>query len=209
MESNCPFCDYKQFQERLIAESKNYYLIATLGQITDGGYVLIFPKEHISCFGNLLCVPDNDTEFIHKAVRAVWKEYQKDDSEPYPITTFEHGIVGQTIKHAHIHILPTVVDLTPKIRTDFPKCEFEEQTYPGQLQNHYLEKQEPYLNWTVGDRIAMLCWNPPAPSQYLRILTAELLGRPERANWRTMDPELDKKLWTETVQRLKPYFKRS
>jgi hypothetical protein len=41
---------------------------------------------------------------------------------------------------------------------------------------------------------------------YLRIVAAEALGKPERANWRTMDAALDKKLYLETVSRLKPYF---
>jgi len=47
MGDNCPFCDKKQFEERLIAEVDGFYLIATLGQITDGGYVLLVPKEHV------------------------------------------------------------------------------------------------------------------------------------------------------------------
>ena len=52
----------------------------------------------------------------------------------------------------------------------------------------------------------MVCWNPPAPPQYLRLIVAELLGHPERGNWRNMDPELDKQLGQETVDRLKLYF---
>lgn len=206
MESNCPFCDRRQFEGRLVAETKRFYLIATLGQITDGGYVLIFPKEHISCVGDFIYVNQNDYDFIHQALKAVWQEYQRESDEPYPVTTFEHGIVGQTIKHAHIHILPTIIDVTPRIRADFPTSEFEDNLYPGQLQELYQKRREPYLQWTIADREAVICWNPPAPSQYLRIVVAEALGRPERANWRQMDPELDKKLWTETVQRLKPYF---
>ena len=44
MDSNCVFCDRTKFEECIIAENKDWYLIATLGQITDGGYVLIFNK---------------------------------------------------------------------------------------------------------------------------------------------------------------------
>ena len=71
------------------------------------------------------------------------------------------------------------------------------------------DKQKPYLYWRDAQTLfsqPTVCWDPPAPPQYLRTITAEALGRPERANWREMDPELDRKLGAETVRRLKPYF---
>ncbi len=70
----------------------------------------------------------------------------------------------------------------------------------------YSKLQKPYLLWNDFGLIFEIIWDPPAPLQYLRIVVADALGRPERANWRNMDPELDKKLWSETVKRLKPYF---
>ena len=35
MPNNCVFCDRSKFEERLIHETENFYVIATLGQITD------------------------------------------------------------------------------------------------------------------------------------------------------------------------------
>jgi hypothetical protein len=70
----------------------------------------------------------------------------------------------------------------------------------------YQKRKEPYLLWSTPDDELWACWNPPAPPQYLRTITAELLGVPERGNWRNMDPELDKQLYTETTLRLRPYF---
>jgi len=125
---------------------------------------------------------------------------------PHPVTMFEHGIVGQSIKHTHLHILPMVIDLSPRIRADFPESEIEELLDAAHLQELYVERKEPYLFWTIPSGKSMVCWNPPAPNQYLRIIAAELLGRPERADWKKMDPELDKKLWSGTVSRLKKYF---
>lgn len=49
MSENCVFCDKAKLGDRLISENDGWYVAATLGQITDGGYVLIIPKEHISC----------------------------------------------------------------------------------------------------------------------------------------------------------------
>ncbi len=212
MESNCVFCDRKQFEERLIAKIDRFYIIATLGQITDGGYVLLFPEEHISCAGALS--REYTSAVLNLAKRicgALTQEYdlkQVRDSL-YPVTVFEHGIVGQTVKHAHWHFLPVALDLTPRIERDFPSLCVGQLKFAAHLQELYKEKSQPYLYWgsgmdsRSGDRVL---WNPPAPPQYLRIVTAEALGRPQRANWRQMDPELDKKLWSETVWRLKPYF---
>ncbi|MDO8664318.1 MAG: HIT family protein [Candidatus Liptonbacteria bacterium] len=207
MKNDCVFCDRTQFEERLIAETDEHHIIATLGQI-ERGYVLIAPKEHVSCMGAL--TPEQTSPMLKitaKTCRALSLEYQHSTSTTlYPVTIFEHGIVGQTIKHAHLHILPIVIDFTPKIRADFPIAEIEEVQYGGHLSKLYAKLPQPYLFWSVPRGKPMVCWNPPAPSQYLRIIAAELLGRPERANWRAMDSELDKQLWSGTVTRLKPYF---
>lgn len=203
MEANCTFCDRSKFQDRLVAENEDFYLIATLGQII-GGYVLIVPKAHIPCVGDLTAVSEDGREFLRRTIRALWKEYGGSSILPQ-VTTFEHGIVGQTIKHAHIHAVPAVINMTNRIRSDFPKSEIQEIQL-NQLQRLYGERKEPYLFWTTTGARARVCWNPPAPAQYLRIVAADILSHPERANWREMDPELDRKLWEETVRRLKPYF---
>lgn len=208
MNNDCVFCDRTQFEERLVFENKEFHVIATLGQITDGGYVLVASKEHFLCAGAFM--PEQTSsmlKLVKEVCRALSLEYQHTDfSTPYPITLFEHGIVGQTIQHAHLHLLPVVIDLTHKIRTDFPQAEAEELKYAAHFQELYKKRREPYLFWTVPSGKPMVCWNPPAPLQYLRIIAAEMLNRPERANWRKMDPELDKRLWSETVVRIKSYL---
>lgn len=212
VESNCPFCDINQFKERLIAEIDGFFIIASLGQITNGGYVLLFPKKHVPCMGTLRREKASRMlSLANKVCRVLTREYGLKQSREslYPVTLFEHGIVGQTVKHAHLHFLPTILDLTPRILSDFPESQIEQIEYVGHLQNLYRKKPQPYLNWMIGQEgntKVRICWDPPAPPQYLRIIAAEALGRPERANWRTMDSKLDKRLWSETVRRLKPYF---
>ncbi len=202
--TNCIFCDWTKFEEQLVGETADFWIIATLGQITDGGYLLLVPKKHIKCMG----------ELTKDEAGRMFELYPKIEHASYNwphMTAFEHGIVGQTIEHAHIHLIPARFSLTPRIRADFPKVEFQELVYDYQLHLLYRKRKEPYLLWTDRDSdnhiVWQVCWNPPAPPQYLRIITAEALHRPERANWKNMDPELDKKLWSETVRRLRPYFK--
>jgi diadenosine tetraphosphate (Ap4A) HIT family hydrolase len=203
MEDNCVFCDRVKFEERLITEASEWYVIATLGQIT-GGYVLAVPKAHIPCVGAFSSSQiEVAVAMAHVIRRVLSLEYQQDATT---ITMFEHGIVGQTVKHAHLHLLPVAIDLTPRIRADFPDCEFEELPSIVHLRYRYAERQEPYLLWTASNSKPIVCWNPPAPPQYLRLVVADLLGRPERGNWRDMDPGLDKQLVQETIDCLKPYF---
>ena len=126
MEKNCVFCDRIKLEERLIHESEDFYVVATLGQITDGGYVLLIPKEHTLCMGAL--APERAISMLGLEVeiyRALSSEYCRFCSEPYPVTVFEHGIVGQTIKHTHLHFVPAEIDFTPKIHADFSISEIE------------------------------------------------------------------------------------
>jgi len=210
MENGCVFCDPERLKERLIWENEDWSVVATLGQIV-GGYVLIVPKAHISCLGVLPHgrAMTNLVTIVYLTQRALNLEYVHDGSlrALSRILMFEHGIVGQTVKHAHLHLLPVKVDLSPKIIADFPQVEVNNLSRSGfYLQNVYARRPEPYFFWTVPSGDSMICWNPPAPLMYLRLITAELLGFPERGNWREMDRNLDNQLQEETVRRLKSYF---
>ncbi len=210
MENNCVFCDRTKFEERLVGEKGNFWIVATLGQISDGGYLLLIPKRHVSCFGAMEAIELCEMEMIkYEICNVLLKEYGF-----MPGIIFEHGIVGQTIKHAHLHIIPIFRNITKKIRADFPENEITEIESLMDLRNLYAKRQEPYLLWkdsTIDPGMNQgykICWNPRTRPEYLRIAVAEAVGRPERGSWRNMDPELDKQLWTETVICLKRYFPR-
>jgi diadenosine tetraphosphate (Ap4A) HIT family hydrolase len=200
-EKSCVFCDRRNFEERLIGENDHFYFIATLGQITDGGYILLVPKRHVLCVGAMEAWEIQ--EIIAEASRI---DHRISQEYHCPPIMFEHGIVGQTIQHAHIHFVPVRLYLTEKIRTDFPGKEIDIIPSLTWLRSMYLKRQEPYLFWNNSNRESVICWNPPAPPQYFRRVIAELMNRPERTNWRKMDLELDRRLWSETVKRLKKYF---
>ncbi len=201
VERPCVFCDRTKFEKRIIHETERYYFIATLGQITDGGYVLLIPKRHVLCVGAM------ETSEIQEII-AEASLIERRISQEYhcSLIVFEHGIVGQTIQHAHIHFVPAPLRLTEKIRADFPGKEMDIVPNLTWLRSMYSERQEPYLFLSDSSYGLTICWNPPAPPAYLRIIIAEMLDCPERGDWRKMDPELDKLLWSETVERLKRYF---
>src|SRR3989338_14091 len=101
---NCVFCDKKNFEERLIAETDECWVIATLGQIPkNGGYVLLAPKRHVKCVGafgkKLVSVMLKVSYEICFALTSEYKLKQF-SKNVWPVTIFEHGGVGQSIKHA-------------------------------------------------------------------------------------------------------------
>ena len=202
MDNNCVFCDRTKFEERIVAENKDWYLIATLGQITDGGYVLIIPKRHVPCIG---AMKEQEIVKIEDISRVA--SYSIEIEYGIRPIVFEHGIVGQTIQHAHLHLLPARVRMCSRIYHDFPNSQI---CFLDSLKilrcNYDMTGGKKYLLWSTPDGLLKAVIDPPAPQQYLRIVAAELLGRPERWNWRNMDPELDKQLWQDTVKRLKSYF---
>lgn len=202
---NCAFCDRTMFEERIIAETNKFFVIATLGQITDGGYVLIFPKRHVRCLGALR------HEEMMNFIRLLLEVRGAIDAEyTFFPAMFEHGIVGQTVKHAHFHCVPSGVNLTTRVMNDFPQTLHESFYIMNEgIHCQRTEKLQPYLLWSSSRKYPLAhVWRDPhnVPAQYFRTILAEALGRPERANWRTMDPVLDKLLWSETVLRLKKYF---
>lgn len=203
MEKTCVFCDRAQLSDRLVGEDKNFLVVATFGQISDGGYLVLIPKPHVSCVGAMqLQTVEKLEKMSDKICSAIATEYGV-----APII-FEHGIVGQTVKHAHLHFVPESCDITERVRRDFSDREISVVSSFGELARLYASRsrQQPYLFWRDSSEIARACWNPPAPPQYLRIVVAETVGRPERASWKDMDPVLDRRLGQETVTRLKRYF---
>jgi diadenosine tetraphosphate (Ap4A) HIT family hydrolase len=199
--TDCVFCDPEKIKPRTIASLDVVNIVATLGQITEGGYVLLIPTNHVPCLGAM------DKEQIKiidqvadQTVQAIKSEYRSS------VMIFEHGIVGQTIKHAHLHFLPAEIDLSNRIQSDFPESEIQTVKSLTELQRTYQARQEPYLLWSTPSGQFSTCWNPPAQPQYLRIISAEILNVPERADWKKMDPELDKALIDETIKKLAPYF---
>lgn len=202
MEKSCVFCDPKNLAAGMIAETEAFYVTATKGQITEGGYVLIVPKRHSDCVG---AMRDEEAAALAKLTEAVSGTI-KEAYGKY-VTLFEHGVVGQTIRHTHIHLVPADLDIARRVRNDFPMAENDTMESLDQLPALYRNSPDKtYLFWKRDGGPATIAWNPSAPPQYLRIVTANLLGRPERANWRTMDPELDAKLVDETISKLRPFF---
>ena len=173
----------------------------TIGQISDGGHLLVIPRQHYSCLGAM-----EDERFVEfeelagKVKKTVTKIYGK------PIS-FEHGILGQSVPHAHLQMMPSATDLFTRINRDFRV--FKELSTLRDLQDLHRTRGVYLFYQDLNDK--MFGFLLDSYPQYLRIVAAEAIGKPKRGNWREWraDPEcakLDDLLIEDTVMRLLQEF---
>ncbi len=177
----CPFCEPKELEPRLIAEERGFMIVATKGQIVPG-YALVIPTRHASCFGELTEEELADAEAVLYRLRnACLSVYGRS-----PIV-FEHGIVGQTVKHAHLHVVPADADLRPLIAADFPN---RIRTVTLRTVRDVYRREGAYLYYESADGERSVYSVLPR-AQYLRVALAAAVGRPEAADWKAVDQQAD------------------
>ncbi len=101
-KNQCTFCDKSEYGSA-IAENGEFFVKATYGMMGVEGYVLLVPKSHVSCYGAMSKKAHKKFGKARDAlVDAVERNYGK------PVVVFEHGKTGQSVLHAHIHVVPEV-----------------------------------------------------------------------------------------------------
>jgi diadenosine tetraphosphate (Ap4A) HIT family hydrolase len=197
---NCAFCvdqpDYKGgVDKRTIMETENFRAFPTIGQIVPG-YSLISPKEHIITYG---AIPEKLFDEVIDLKNAIDERTNREFGKPMFL---EHGGIGQTITHAHIHCIPMpegedwrVLEYYKKALAYEPIQGIWNLPTIWKIKGHYL-----YLEMRGGSAFAF--YTPIAP-MYGRIAVAEVLGVPERADWKKMDRTLDEQLMAETLEKLR------
>lgn len=95
---NCLFCNIDN--SSIIHETKNFYVKVGKGIIT-AGHVMIIPKAHYKAIAEIEDNLVNEyLELKDKVIAEVTKQFAK----PFLV---EYGVYGQSVFHAHIHIIPT------------------------------------------------------------------------------------------------------
>ena len=102
MEEHCPFCEVSD--ERVLDREGPCAAIAD-GYPVSEGHTLIIPLRHVSSFQDMS--PD-EWQAAFQLIRRRTAALQKEDSS---VAGFNIGIndgaeAGQTIFHAHIHVIP-------------------------------------------------------------------------------------------------------
>lgn len=210
-EENCIFCKIynnreckeKKPMDMVIYESENFYVCPAKGALVPG-YLMICPKQH---YLSIAALPENQREEFKQVVKDF--VYILRNIYKTGIMMFEHGsgVKGmckheKSIVHAHLHILPSEVQLSD---AEIMKIKMHETSFDdiGQYD------KVPYF-WYINQYGKQLITADPEvyiPRQYARQILAESLGiRGELWNWRKNDfkTKID-----DTLLSIAEYLKRS
>jgi diadenosine tetraphosphate (Ap4A) HIT family hydrolase len=101
METQCPFCTLPK--ERVWLESKDSLAILDAFPLT-AGHTLVIPRRHVLSVFELPEEQLQDLVAVVAKVRKVLKAKYNPDG--FNIGTNDGVAAGQTVAHAHIHIIP-------------------------------------------------------------------------------------------------------
>jgi diadenosine tetraphosphate (Ap4A) HIT family hydrolase len=98
IQNNCPFCKRTEISY-ILKETPNFLLAADHAPLVEG-HILIIPKQHFACFGEVPAKLDEELISMKLEVRRFFIRYYA------PTVFWEHGIFKQTVFHAHLHCFP-------------------------------------------------------------------------------------------------------
>lgn len=171
-KSSCPHCDPASFALRnVLQETKNFYIVCDVHPLTEG-HILIIPKKHLSCIGEL---PEKlFQEFVRlydKVAKFLLDNYGS-------VSSFEHGKIGQTVFHAHVHLLP----YDGRLEKIIPENKFKAIQKLSDLRTVFAQNKE-YLFFSIGKNFWVVEPTVAFPG-FFRQRFAQALKRTERGDWR-------------------------
>lgn len=174
-DPECPHCNPADpALEQLLQETKNFRVVADVHPLTEG-HVLIIPKEHYSCVGEFSTDIIKEFESLYNQVSLfVQTTYEN-------LGTFEHGKIGQTVFHAHVHLLP----YKGSIEAIVPEESSRTLVSGIKEAQKYFQKDGQYLFVSVGNKAWMVDVVIGKP-RFFRDRFAAAFGHPERGNWKAM-----------------------
>lgn len=97
----CPFCQIKESQ--IVVENAIALAIRDAFPVSKG-HTLVVPKQHV---GTIFELPDRDQEQLWQLVAQVRKVLIHEQSPAgFNVGVNDGNAAGQTVAHAHIHVIP-------------------------------------------------------------------------------------------------------
>lgn len=94
----CAFCQHSAISY-ILKETSNFLLAADYAPLVEG-HLLIIPKRHYTCYGDVPAALDAELFALKHEVRQFFTAFYA------PPVYWEHGIFRQTVFHAHLHCFP-------------------------------------------------------------------------------------------------------
>jgi diadenosine tetraphosphate (Ap4A) HIT family hydrolase len=173
-EITCAFCQRGEIAAYTLKETDSFLIIADHAPLVEG-HLLILPKQHYTCYGDVPA--ELDTELF-----ALKHEVQQFLARFYaPVVFWEHGIFRQTVFHAHLHCFPfgeTGYDLSEGLQSAIVSSQEDIRTwYTTCGQYFYMEDTRHALLFT------------PETERYLQIIkgvfSRGIAARGAPTHWRT------------------------
>lgn len=179
IRENCPHCDPNSFALKYpLKETKDFWVVCDVHPLIEG-HVLIIPKKHLSCIAEY---PDD----VYQEFVALFTEFSLFIQKTYGcVSTFEHGKIGQTVFHSHIHLLPfegVPTQMVPEGENYLLKIDGFEQ-----LKTTF-ETEGKYLYFSIAEQMWIVDVSIGAP-RFFRDRFAVAVGVPQRGNWKEMDAD--------------------
>jgi diadenosine tetraphosphate (Ap4A) HIT family hydrolase len=158
----------------VIAESPNFLVLLDIAPIVEN-HCLLVPRQHVPAFAYLTDYRWNEVQMLLGRVTETL--FRLHGFRP---SLFEHGIHWREalpsccIDHAHIHVVPIDLDLTPIVEKDsysLVQVGDDQEAYQAVRGTSYLYYNASTKNGRFYDASRI-------PSQYLRRIYTESLGQP-------------------------------
>lgn len=177
-ESSCVFCQEEALGTYLLAETEHFMTVCDRSPVAEG-HVLLIPKLHYRCYAS---IPTD----LSKEILGIKEEVSSFLSTYYTaLIFFEHGSAGQTVPHAHLHMMPTPKrgiegDIVTSLLSNMGQI--VEVSGIVDLLDSY-EKIGPYLYWEQ-DGVSYVVKSPEVESGYFQNVVARWTGRTGEAERR-------------------------
>jgi diadenosine tetraphosphate (Ap4A) HIT family hydrolase len=94
----CAFCQRGEITD-ILKETPNFFLAADHAPLVEG-HLLVIPKQHYACYGDVPAKLDEELLAIKNELRLFYTQFYA------PVVFWEHGVFRQTVFHAHLHCFP-------------------------------------------------------------------------------------------------------
>lgn len=95
---DCTFCQHSAITD-ILKETPHFLLAADHAPLVEG-HLLIIPRDHYACYGDVPTTLDGELFAIKDELRQFYARYYA------PVVFWEHGVFRQTVFHAHLHCFP-------------------------------------------------------------------------------------------------------
>lgn len=151
--TRCAFCQHQHIAPYILKETATFRIVTDHAPLTEG-HLLIIPREHYTCYGDVPAEFDEELfELKHEIQRFFHQFYA-------PAIFWEHGVFRQTVFHAHLHCFPfgeLTYDLADSLHDRIVSSQEDIRTwYTSQGHYFYMEdarhgllfppEMEPYLH---------------------------------------------------------------